>query len=309
MNFKLKTAIAAVALAACTLFVGSRSGESQAGALTVAIYAPSVNFGTSAGRLQYLQRLSKAISSATGRRVDPKPFNSLGALLRSKPDFAVVEGQCVAAKGYKVLANAVVGGGTSRRWALYSNAGRSMSALKGKKLAYMKTGCRDESFIENAMLESEVSLRFFGGRVGKRTLSGAVAEVATLRGAQAVFAPAGSQKGLGKVFDAGSVPNPAFVQLNQGLPAGVVTKAKGAVTNFAGGGAISRWRGGNQKTYSGLRGRMGKRVKRGMFARPTPVRVKARDVLIYPKTLDDTSLTEVTQHFDQPPARQGDTGK
>jgi hypothetical protein len=306
MKRKLNTAIAIAALAACTLFVGSRTGESQAGSLTVAIYAPSVNFGTSAGRLQYLQRLAKAISSATGRRVEPKPFTSLGALLRAKPDFAIIDGQCVAAKGYTVLANAVVGGGTSRRWALYSNAGRSMGALQGKKLAYMKTGCRDEAFIENAMLESEVSLRYFGGRVGKSDLNGAVAEVATLRGAQAVFAPVGSQKGLAKVFDAGSVPNPAFVQLNKGLPGTVVSNAKKAVVGYGGGGAIGRWRAGNAKAYSGLRGRMGKRVKRGMFADPLPVRVKAQDVLKYPSTLDETWMTEVTQHFDEPPARQGD---
>lgn len=304
MKRKLSVLVAVASLAVLTLLVGSRTGETQAGQLTVAIYAPSVNFGTSAARLSYVQRLASAIQTATGRRVEAKAFSSLAQLQRAKPHFAIIEGQCVAAKKYKVLANAVVGGGTSRRWALFSNAGRSMSALKGKKLAYMKTGCRDTAFLENAMLESEVTVKsFFSSMVGKGDLNGSVAEVATLRGAQAVFAPVGSQKGLSKVFDSGSVPNPAFVQIGN-VPASVSAAAKKAVVGYGGGGAISGWKSANPKAFSSLRGRMSKRKKKGIFASPDPVRVSARDVLIFPSSLDDTQLTEVGQHFVKPPERQ-----
>ena len=301
---KLSAFLAVITIAALSLFVGSRTGESQAGQLNLAIYAPSVNFGTSAARLEYLQRLGSALERATGKKVRPQAFSNLAQLQRAKPDFAIIDAQCVASKRYKVLANAVVGGSTTRRWALYSNSGTSMQALRGKKLAYVKTGCRDTAFLENAMLESEVSLKsFFGGTVGKGDLNGAVAEVATLRGAQAVFAPSGSQKGLSKVFDSGSVPNPAFVQIGN-VPGAVSSAAQKAVVGYGGGGAISGWRKANPKAYSGLRGRMGKRVKKGIFASPTPVRVDASDVMIFPSTLDDTSLPEVSQHFEEPPKRQ-----
>lgn len=303
MKRKLSIALTVAALAALSLVVGSRTGESQAGNLSVAIYAPSVPFGTSAQRLQYLQRLGSSIEASTGRKVRTQVFTSLGALASSKPDFAIVEGQCVAAKGYKPLANAVISGRTARNWSLYSNAGSSLQALRGKKLAYMKTGCRDSAFLENAMFESEVPLSYFGGRVGKSDLNGAVAEVATLRGAQAVFAPAGSSKGLRRVFSAGAVPNPAFVQLNRSVSGQVVGQVTKAVVGYGGGGAISSWKPANARAYSGLRSRMGERRKRGVFAAPRPVRVDSSDVLIFPDTLDDTALTEVKQHFEQPPER------
>jgi hypothetical protein len=179
-----------------------------------------------------------------------------------------------------------------------------MLALKGKKLAYIKMGCRDDDFIRNAMLESEVDLGFFGGRVGKPDLSGTVAEVASRKGAEAVFAPVGSQKGLTKVFDTGSVPNPAFVQLNKKLPDSVVNKVRSAVTRYGGGGAISGWKSADVGNYRSLRGRMGRRVKDGVLAAPNPVGVDAKDVLLEPKTLDETELTAVKQHFQAPPERQ-----
>jgi hypothetical protein len=229
----------------------------------------------------------------------------VGQLRRQKVDFAIIEAQCYATnmKG-KLLANAKVGGSDKRRWALYSSLGPSMQALRGKKLAYIKMGCKDTAFLENAMLESEVDLGFFGGRVGKPDLGGTVAEVAARKGAQAVFAPVGSQKGLTKVFDTGSVPNPAFVQLNTNLPAGISTKVRAAVTRYGGGGAISGWKGADAGAYKSLRGRMGKRVKRGIFASPSPVRVDAKDILVDPKTLSETEQTGIRQHFQAPPKRQ-----
>ena len=39
-----------------------------------------------------------------------------------------------------------------------------MQALRGKKLAFVATGCGDNAFIDNAMLESEVDATFFAAR-------------------------------------------------------------------------------------------------------------------------------------------------
>ncbi len=70
-------------------------------------------------------------------------------------------------------------------------------------------GCNDAGFVDNAMLESEVDLSFFGS-LGEKDLTGSIASVTSYKTAQAVFAPVGSAKGLSKVFDAGAVPNRAF---------------------------------------------------------------------------------------------------
>jgi len=304
---KLTLLLPILAVAAVAVILWNRAGTSQpaaGGKLVVGIYAPSVEFGTSQARLQYVQSLARAIEAQTGTKTEAKSFGAFSQLKGAGVDFAIVEAQCYAAnQGWNLLANAQVGGGTSRSWALFSSVGDSMQALKGKKLAFVQTGCNDNGFLDNAMLESEVDSSFFAGRVGKPDLTAAVAEVASYKGAQAVFAPAGANKGLTKVFDTGSVPNPAFVQVNSKVPAAVAAKVGAAVVGFGGGGAISGWSSPSKGAYQSLAGRMGRVVKRGIFASPDTVRFDSKDVLNEPATLDDTALTGVRQHFERPPER------
>ncbi len=307
MNNRLGIGIGIAALAALAMISLARRGESQAasGGLVVAMYAPTAGFSTSAERLQYLQGLARAIEGKVGSKVDGRVYSSLSQLRKARPDFAIIPGQCYATnRGWTLLANAQIRGSVERPWALYSSAGSSMQALRGKKLAYVQTGCRDGEFIENAMLESEVDISFFAGRVGKSDIGGAVAEVASYKGADAVFAPVGMQKGLAKVFDTGDVANPAFVQANSDLSGQTVAAVRSAVVGYGGGGAIDGWAGADERPFRVLTGRMSKRVKQGEFADPTPVRVDARDVLVPPSTLDETALPTVGQHFDRPPERQ-----
>jgi hypothetical protein len=296
----------ALALVAALVVLVASRGETQGAPdrLIIGIYAPTVEFGTAQNRLAYVQGLARAIESNTGIQTTAASFASLGALRKGNVDFAIVDGQCYSTNlGWRLLANAQVGGGTSRNWALYSSVGPDMQGLRGKKLAFVQMGCNDGGFIDNAMLESEVDTSFFSSRVGKPDLTAAVAEVASYKGAQAVFAPVGAQKGLTKVFDTGAVPNPAFVQLNGKLSGSVADKVSNAVVGYGGSGAISGWAGANKGNYQGLAGRMGRVVKRGIFAAPEPVRVEAKDVLIEPESLRDTALTEVRQHFERPPER------
>ncbi len=299
-------AIAAIALSA-VLISASRS-ESQAynvDKLTIAIYTPTVQFDNSAARLAYVQGIAKSVGANTGVRVNGLSFTSLGKLVSAKPDFAIVDAQCYASNmGWNLLASARIGGRTSRAWGLYSRSSSNLGRLKGKKLAYVKMGCNDSGFVDNAMLESEIGSKFFGKRIGKTDLAGAVAEVATYKGAQAVFAPTGSQKGLSKMFDTGSIPNPAFVQLNSRLPKGLVAKVRKSVVGYGGSSAIAGWAAGNDRPYRDLRRRMAKRVKRGLFASPDPVRINPSDVLVEPSTMTETALPEIEQNFEKPPERQ-----
>ncbi|MEM9490177.1 MAG: hypothetical protein AAGC55_13600 [Myxococcota bacterium] len=264
-----------------------------------------MQFPNSAARLSYVQGLAKAISANAGVRVEGLSFTNMAKLSRSRADFAIIDAQCYATKlNWPILASARIGGSTSRSWALYSRLGSKLSDLRDKKLAYVRTGCNDSDFIDNAMFESEVDGRFFAARVNKTDLNGAVAEVATYRGAHAVFAPRGSQKGLSKVFDTGPVPNPAFVQLNSRLSDQLVAAVRKAVVGYGGAGAIEGWARGDDQPYRALRGRMGKRVKRAIFASPEPVGIDSQAVLEEPSTLGEIAFPQLRQNFEKPPERQ-----
>lgn len=303
----LSTSVSIAALVAGAAVLAVRAGRTQPAPpakLVVGIYAPTVEFATSQARLQYAQGLAKAIAAQTGIETEARSFAAFGQLKSAGVDFAIVDGQCYAGSlGWPLLATAEIGGGTSRAWALFADGGASMQELKGKKLAFVQTGCNDAGFVDNAMLDSEVDAGFFAARVGKPDLLGAVSEVATYHSAQAVFAPVGSQKGLAKVFDTGAVPNPAFAQVNGKVPADVVAKVGAAVTGYGGGGAIAGWAGPNRGLYQALAGSFGRRVKEGVFANPDPVRFDATDVLVEPATLDRAASTGIRQHFERPPER------
>jgi hypothetical protein len=279
-------------------FAGVASAQSAPSKITVGIYTPTVEFGTAQARLQYAQGLAKAIEQNTGIKTEAQSYASISALQGAKVDYAIVDGPCYATHlSWNLLADATIGGSTSRSWALFSAAGSTMQDLKGKKIVYVQSGCNDAGFVDNAMLESEVDPSFFGGRSGEKDLTGAVAAVTSYRTAQAVFAPDGAAKGLTKVFETGSVPNPAFVQIGNALPAATTAKVASAVIGYGGGGAISGWTRPDRSPYMAFAGRLGKVVKQGILASPDAVRIDARDVLSEPSTLRDYATVPVRHHF------------
>jgi hypothetical protein len=290
-------AVACIALAA---IVGGAAAQ-PAQKITIGIYAPTVEFGAAQARLAYVQGLARAIEQATGIKTEAQSYANVAALKKDAVDFAIIDGVCYATNlNWKLLATASIGGGTTRAWALYSSAGETMQALKGKKLAFIATGCNDAGFIDNAMLESEVDPAFFGGRSGKPDLTAAIAEVASYKAAQAVFAPVGAAKGLTKVFDTGVVPNPAFVEIGGKLPPGIADRVAASVIGFGGSGAIAGWTKPSREIYTALAGRMARTVKAGVLAAADPVRIDAKDALIDPPTLKDTAVVDVRHHFVRP---------
>jgi hypothetical protein len=279
------------------------AAHAQPGKLKLGIYAPSVEFGSATARLAYVQALGKAIEQSTGLQVEAQSYASLATLRKEGVDFAIVDGLCYATNlGWRLLANAAIGGSTSRLWALHASVG-NMQSLRGKKLSFIMTGCNDVGFIDNAMLDSEVDPAFFGARIGKPDLAAAVAEVAATRTAQAVFAPVSAAKGLTKLFDTGNVPNPAFVVVSK-LPAPIVDKVAAAVIGYGGAGAISGWARPSREAYASLAGQLGKLVKRSVLATPEPVRIDARDVLIDPPTIREAALIGLRHHFVRPPGER-----
>jgi TRAP-type uncharacterized transport system substrate-binding protein len=135
--------------------------------ITIGVFAPTVEFGAAQARLAYVQGLAKAIEQNTGIKTDAQSYANAAALKRDDVDFAIIDGVCFAANmNGRLLATATIGGGTTRPWALFSSAGDTMAALKGKKLSFIAAGCDDAAFIDNAMLESEVDPSFFATRSG-----------------------------------------------------------------------------------------------------------------------------------------------
>ena len=282
------------------LLVMTAVASAQPAKLRVGIYAPSVEFGTAQARLTYAQSLARAIERATGIKTEAQSYGSIAALKADNTDFAVIDGPCYAVNlGWKLLANATIGGAIARTWALYSSVGDSMQALKGKKLAYVATGCNDAGFVDNAMLESEVDAQFFGARVGEKDLTGAIADVSSYKTAQAVFAPVGEHRGLTKLFETGAVPNPAFVALGK-LPPALTDKVAAAVTSVTS-GAIAGWSKPSREPFTALAARLNRLTKQGVLAPPEPVRIDVREVLVDPPTLKDTAFVPVRHHFIRPP--------
>lgn len=293
------------ALAAAAALAGAPgAAHAQSKQLKLGVYAPSVEFGSATARLSYVQALGKAIEQSTGLPVEAQSYASLATLRKEGVDIAIVDGLCYATNlGWRLLATAQIGGATTRPWALYAGV-PDMQALRGKKLSFITTGCNDAGFVDNAMLESEVDPSFWSARIGKPDLAAAVAEVAATKTAHAVFAPVGAAKGLTKLFDTGSVPNPAFVDLTGKLPPGVADKIAAAVIGYGGAGAIAGWARPSREIYTSLAGRLGKVVKSGMLATPEPVRIDARDVLIEPPTIRESALVGLRHHFVRAPGER-----
>jgi hypothetical protein len=279
--------------------VASAQTNEPAGPLTLAMYAPAAAFADSSARLAYVQGLAKAVGQRMGTQVTGKVYVRLGDLLAAKPELAIIDGQCLASRPTgTLLATAVIGGDTSQSWGLYTRGGDALASLKGKKLVYVKTGCRDTDFLDNAMLDGEVkTAAFFGQLVDKPDVTAAVLTVRDYKAADAVFAPAGQARGLSRTYDAGAVPNPGLVAL-KALPGPVLEQVKDAVVGYGGGGGIDGWRGAAPGGYAALGGRMGTRVKKLVFAPPEVVRIDDQDIVVMPQPKFEQA--SVKQHFWEP---------
>lgn len=281
------------------VLAAATANAQQSEPMTVALYAPGAAFADSSARLAYVQGLARAIQQKTGVPTTGKAFVRLGDLLAAKPDFAIIDGLCLASRAQgTLLATAAIGGETAQPWGLYTRGGESLAGLKGKKLAYVKTGCRDAEFLDNAMLDGEVkTASFFGALVEKPDVAGAVSTVRDVKAADAVFAPAAQARGLSKIYDAGAVPNPGFVVLKPG-PQPFMDQVREAVLAYGSGGGIDGWRAATPTAYSGLGGRLGARPKRLVFAPPEVVRLDDPDVLVVPQSKFEQA--PVKQHFWEP---------
>jgi len=277
-------------LAAFTLFLAAGAFAEEK--VTIAIYAPNAPFESGDARYSFVSRLAQQVTSVAGVQAEPKAFVRAGdfeaAIKKNQIDFAVVDGVYLAERGvpFTILAAASAGGDTSAHWSLYSTESGGVLELRGKKLALAATGSKDAQFVDNALLEGELQ-KLFASRVNAPDIASAVAAV-SLKKAECVFAPDALGKGLRKVFDAGRVPNPAFVAVKT-LPPALVEKVRRAVMAHTASGAFDGWRAGSPDPYKVLGGRMAARARRPVMAEPQAVPVETGDALV-PQPFEPASL-------------------
>lgn len=262
--------------------------------LTVAMYAPNAPFESGDARYSFVSRLAQQITSVAGVQAEPKAFvraaDFEAAIKKGQVDFAVVDGVYLAERGvpFTVLAAAAAGGDTAARWSLFTSEAGGVLELRGKKLALAATGAKDVQFVDNALLDGELQ-KHFPSRVAAPDIASAVAAV-NLKKAECVFAPESLGKSLRKVFEAGRVPNPAFVVVKTSLPAATIDKVKRAVLAHAASGAYDGWKAGSPEPYRALGGRMAQRARRPVMAEPQVVPLELGDALqplpFEPATLD-----------------------
>lgn len=282
---------------------GPASAQPAPARITVGIFAPTLEFERAAARLAYAQALAAAIATQTGIRTEAQSYASLQALRSDGVDVAIVDATCIATNpSWQVVAAAQIAGASARSWALYASEATTLAALKGKTLAVPQLGCNDAGFVDHAMLESEVAPDFFGRRMTKADLAAAIAEVVTLRGAHAVFAPAGAVKGATKLLDGGLVPNPGLVVFGK-LPKPIVDKVVAAARGLGSQGPISGWVEANRSAYSMLAARMMRANKLAVWAQPLFVKFDLGVLLLMPATMREQGLTDVRHHVLASPRR------
>lgn len=290
-------------IAAALVALGVAPAAAQKRPIKLGIFTPTVEFADSGARLSYVQALAAAVERAAGRQVEGLSFTSLRSLRAAKVDVAVVDAACAVSNRWPVLAAGRVGEGAARRWALFARQATSLAGLRGKRLVTVKIGCGDRGFVEHGLLEGELPLSYFGSWSGKPDLKGAVAEVAALRGADAVFAPIGSGRGLRRLFVTGAIPGPALVQIDRGLDRETAAVIARAVAGFGGRGPIAGFAVGGAARYSALRRRLAGSPKRGVFALAPLVRFEAVDVIAEAAVPKATELAPLDSMFASPPER------
>ncbi len=165
-------------IVAAVFICGSPASTEAQKELTIGLYVPNGPLLSSSERSAYVRRLASAIQEKLGVPVRGKAFIRYGDLKRSKVDFAVIDGLCVAVmKPGRVIATSTIQGKARTPWGLFSREKIGGAALKGKSISFVKTGCKDNAFIFHAMLRSNVGPNYFSTKVAKASIGSAISQV------------------------------------------------------------------------------------------------------------------------------------
>jgi len=207
--------------------------EEAAGALVVGVFAPRIYFQNSLARTSYANAIAAHLTAQTGVTFSGRGFATRGdfegQVQSGRVQFAVVEAQLQAERGYPALGQGTTGGATGRAMVLAVGAGApaAIGGLKGRTLAVVAVGAKDKSYIMNHLLQGQVPADWFK-TVAARDAQGALGLV-KLGKADAAFAFSGNTEGLAVAFQSRPVPLPVFVQVDKSVAADLVAKVRGAL--------------------------------------------------------------------------------
>lgn len=268
----------------------SASSPAATDELVVAVYLPGVYFAQLSGKLELGKELAAHLQKALGRPVTSRVYATAEDLEHdsARLTLALVEAPYVAAHPSTVtpLCVSLVNGKDETRMVILGGGElKDLSELQGKRLAYSGLGRDEMQFLENFVLEGEMTLRRELLEPGRDAAS-ALSKIG-LRRADAVLlyegdAGEGRQAGLRVLYESAYLPRPTLVTFTQGVghSGTPVALLRDAMSRFVGAAhpQIRAFRPAVAERYQTLRGHIGSRARRlppalELFKDEPPVRL------------------------------------
>ena len=273
-----------------TVSLDPGSAAAQEDTITIGLYAPTTPIGGPSQRLELINSLASHLSSATGKRVTGRAYNSAGAfsgaVKKGAIQFAVVDAPYAAARrqSYKILAAAVRSGRSTASWQLVASSGvQTLADLKSKAVAVPQVGAKVPAFVSNVLLEGEVDAKFFR-KIDTAPNPNAAATMVSTGRVAAAFVPEGTKlpAGVSRALGLRAVGLPLFVAVKEkdkNVDDQTISAFGSAVKSFSGQGAISGFGAPGGANYSSLVNRFGKSKRDGIMVAPRPARLAVRSIL------------------------------
>ena len=250
--------------------------------VTMAVFAPSIDFGDSIGMAGYGERLAGQVASKSGVRVRVLALARAGDLqARARSgsiDYAVVGGAYASVAGLgKPIAHAV--GAVRIVVAAKPGTGSTPAALRGKTLILPQPATAYERFVSASLLAHEVSAKDFFVLKTTKNVSSALAAVRLGQADLTVcLVPYATSAGLTILARRKAGPLPVVIQINRELDPVMAQKlATGfRAASVSGGKGVLRGFGGSGQGIRGFRSlaRSGPSRKAPRMAPHRPLRLR-----------------------------------
>lgn len=225
-----------------------------------------------------VQALAAAMSKTMGVKVKPYAYNRAGVMKRDiktkKIQFAIVGGIYASTKrAGPILAIAKVPR-RQRLWTLMSNRRASLAALRRKTLQLPTPNPILIGLVQNGLLAGNLTINKYFRIVRSPSLESGIAALRAGK-AQLVFAPVASAGLVSVVRRTITVPPPAFMVLDPGLPQSTNQAATRALLSLKGDlPGLSGWIAGAGGGYAKLLAQTKKRRMRMLMIKPGTDRLK-----------------------------------
>jgi hypothetical protein len=263
---------------ACLACVALTTTTAAAAPATVALFAPSAPFPSTAARVELANRLGRALGTALrgarGGRVYARAADFAAAVRSGEVTVAVVDPAYLANAGgnYTVVASAVYRGtstGTSdRAWQVVARTGTKLTELAGKRVVVPSLGGREIELVTHALFGGEIGRTFFAAIEPAPDTASALAALGLGKADAAVVPVTGElPPGTSAVLALPALPTAVLVVYGALTPRDrdvVLSAASG----FIGDATIQGFRAAEPDLVAGVARRFRPPAKRGPFVVP-----------------------------------------